>query len=215
MKPTLSIPVLLVIAAWFVGGGAAPAQQRERDAAQKQPDPKPARAKPAPGMTKAREAAALAFVREHHPELEQLLIQLKESQPKQYEQAVRDLFRTSERLATFHERDPPRHNLELKAWQAKSRVQLLSATLLMTPRDKQLRTKLKQLLLDEAKVRRELLKLEQNRVQRRLEKIEAQINDIDANAERTAERQVKLLLERPGKSKKTQDATKASAPGID
>ena len=60
------------------------------------------------GMNVAREAAALAFVHEHHPELESLLASLKERQPKQYEAAIRDLFRHSERLAGYQEKDAAR-----------------------------------------------------------------------------------------------------------
>lgn len=156
--------------------------------------------KSTPGMTKAREAAALAFVREHHAELEELLIQLGESQPKQYEAAIRDLFRTSERLAAFHERDSDRYAMELTTWKLNSRVQLLSARLLMTPADKQLREKLKQAMLDHAAVRRELLTLERERVTKRLDKIEAQIKSIDQGAERMVDRQIKNLLDGPQKS---------------
>ena len=147
------------------------------------------------GMTKAREAAALAFVREHHAELEALLIQLKESQPKQYEQAVRDLFRTSERLAVWQEKDPQRHEVELNAWQARSRVQLLSATLLMTPQDKSTAEKLKQALLEENKVRRKILLLDHERTSRRLERIEAQIESLEKNADKAVDRHIKQLID--------------------
>ncbi len=157
-------------------------------------------AKSTPGMTKAREAAALAFVREHHPELEELLIQLGESQPKQYEAAIRDLFRTSEKLAAFHERDADRYAMELASWKLNSRVQLLSAQLLMSPADKALRAKLKQAMLDHAAVRRELLTLERERVTKRLEKLDAQIKNIDQGAERMVDRQIKNLLSGPEKS---------------
>lgn len=189
------------------------AQQRDKpkDKPAAQNDRGKARPNSNSGMTKAREAAALAFVREHHPELQALLIQLKESQPKQYEQAVRDLFRTSERLASFQERDGQRHDLELKAWKTRSRVQLLSAMLLMSPQDQSTASKLKQALLDENDVRREILELERERITKRLERIETQMEAIDNNAERAAARQIKQLIE----GTKSVPANKTKTPNVD
>src|SRR5687767_13810045 len=60
-------------------------------------------AKALPGITPEREAAVMTFVKHHHAELAELLIHLKENAPKEYERAVRDLFRTSERLAQVQE----------------------------------------------------------------------------------------------------------------
>ena len=159
------------------------------------------------GMTKAREAAAVAFVREHHPELEQLLIQLKESEPKQYDQAVRDLFRTSERLASILERDPPRHELELKLWQQRSRVQLLSATMTMTPQDERLRQRLKRALLDESDARRKLLSLDLERTTKKMERLKSQMELLEKNAEKSAERQINGLLKPPTKDEPVQNTT--------
>ena len=192
MKRSLNF-FLLVAVCCLISGTFAWAQQKKNE-------------RSSIGMTKAREAAALAFVREHHPELESLLIQLKESRAKQYESAIRDLFRTSERLTVFLEKDPVRHELELKAWQAKSRVQLLSATLMMTPQDARTRGRLKQALLDESQVRRELLELEHQRTTKRLERLNSQIRSLENSAEQSAERKIKLLLEgqkstKPAKTK--------------
>ena len=195
MKHPISILIIALTSGMLL---VAPmnAQQKAKDekpsAGQKERSPKP---KPNSGMTKAREAAALAFVREHHEELESLLIQLKESQPKQYEQAVRDLFRTSERLAMWQEKDPPRHKLELRAWQARSRIQLLTAMLLMSPQDKRTASELKESLQAEVKVRREILLLERERTSKRLERIDAQIQSIDMNSEKLIERRVKQLIQ--------------------
>src|SRR5262249_19634201 len=80
-----------------------------------------AKAKPAPGITPEREAAVKTFVDQHHPELGELLVHLKENNKKEYEKAVRDLFKTSERLARTHEMDVERYDLELKLWQTQSR----------------------------------------------------------------------------------------------
>src|SRR5688500_7902960 len=42
-----------------------------------------------PGITPEREAAVMTFVKQHHPELSELLIHLKEHTPKEYDRAVR------------------------------------------------------------------------------------------------------------------------------
>src|ERR1700719_964914 len=92
-------------------------------------DPPPKVVKPAERvpLTPEREAAAITFVRQHHAELVDLLNQLKESKPAEYQAAIRELFQTSERLAPLSEQAPPRYELELEAWKVKSRIQLLAA----------------------------------------------------------------------------------------
>src|SRR6478736_3014044 len=66
---------------------------------------KAGKGKPALAVTPEREAAAMAFVKQHHPELADLLTMLKAGNQKEYEKAVRELYRTSERLAQIQERD--------------------------------------------------------------------------------------------------------------
>ena len=78
-------------------------------------------------LTPEREAAAITFVRQHHAELVDLLNQLKETKPAEYQAAIRELFQTSERLAQLREQDPQRYELELDAWKTKSRIRLLAA----------------------------------------------------------------------------------------
>jgi len=79
------------------------------------------------GFTPEREAAALTFVRAHHPELAELLDRLKTRRPQEYQKAIRELFRASERLAQSQEQAPQRYEMELSEWKLQSRVQLLVA----------------------------------------------------------------------------------------
>ena len=65
-------------------------------------------------VTPERESAALLFAERHHPELRGLLDRLKVNNPDQYEDAIADLFRTSERLAGLQARTPERYDLELE-----------------------------------------------------------------------------------------------------
>ena len=50
-------------------------------------------------MTPERQAAALKFAELHHPELYELLQNLKEARRPEYQEAVRQLYNDSERLA--------------------------------------------------------------------------------------------------------------------
>jgi hypothetical protein len=86
-----------------------------------------------PEFTPEREAAALTFVGRHHPELVDLLHELKPVNASAYEQAVGEIFQVSETLADLRPRDPRRAALGLEAWKAKSRVQLLTAQLAGDP----------------------------------------------------------------------------------
>ena len=51
------------------------------------------------------EADAIAFVREHHPELVSLLQSLKSMRQKEYEMAIREIVRTKKRLETLAKRE--------------------------------------------------------------------------------------------------------------
>lgn len=145
------------------------------------------------GFTLGREAAAMTFVGQHHPELAELLVQLKESDVREYRRAIHDLFRTSERLAQIQEQEPARYEQELDAWKLKSRVQLLAARLRMTPGDEALRLQLKQTLLEQIDHQRARLDSERLRMAERLERLDAHLEKLQSNREQMAERQLQQL----------------------
>jgi len=163
----------------------------DTDKAKKPLKPSP---KPSPGFTPEREAAALEFVRRHHPELAALLAELKKTEAAEYRRAVGALFRASERLAHFQERDPEAYERELKAWKLSSRIQLLVARIRMAPEDERLRQELKQALSDQQDVRCARLVDERERVRARLEKLEDQIQELQQQRETLIEKQLEALL---------------------
>lgn len=156
-------------------------------------------------VTPEREAAVMAFVKQHHAELSELLIQLKEGNTQQYEQAVRELFRASERLAQVQERDPQQYELELKLWQAKSRVQLLSARVKMSD-SHELRMHLRAALQEQHESRLAVLRSERERVQARLDDIDKQLERLEAGRQQAIERRIQSLIgtspARPGAARK-------------
>jgi hypothetical protein len=165
-------------------------------------NPKPLNPKDGPrdrqfALTPAREAAVMAFVERNHPELSGLLTHLKTSQPKEYERAVRDLFRNTEKLAMVQERDSKQYDLELKVWQAQSRAQLLVARLKMTDPEsgdsEELKRQLREILSEQMQARLEVMRLERDRVSGRLEKLNEDISRMEKNREAAIESHLKTL----------------------
>ena len=181
------------------------------------PPPKPAdppkAAKPAqPPLTPEREAAAITFVRQHHAELVDLLNQLKETKPAEYQSAIRELFQTSERLAQLREQDPQRYELELDAWKTKSRIQLLAARSTMSG-DHSLEDQLRSALNEQADIRLRLMKLERDRVSDRLSKLDKGIDQYQQNETTQVQRQFDALMKRITGSREQIKANKSAANG--
>jgi len=128
-----------------------------------------------PVITAEREAAAMAFVKEHHPELADIVNHLKESSPKEFERAMRDLSRASERLSQIRQRDEEAYELELKIWQARSRAQLLNARLQMSD-DEDLRKQLRDALTEEYDLRLQILSRDRDRFAERVKSLDQQID---------------------------------------
>jgi hypothetical protein len=126
------------------------------------------------GLTADQEAQAVAFIKQHHGELVDLVTKLKKTNQKQYEKAISDLARTSKTLAETEQRDPRRYELDLKAWQTQSRVQVLAARMSMekTP---ELEAELKAALREQVTIRLAQHEFERERLASRIEKLDATI----------------------------------------
>jgi hypothetical protein len=144
-------------------------------------------------VTPEREAAVMTFVRRNHEELAQLLTHLKEDQPKEYERAIRELFRASERLAQIQERDPGQYELELQLWNTQSRIQLLTARLKMGASD-DLKTDLEKLLGQQLDLRVELLRLDRRKAEERLARIDADLARLEKQRNQVIKRQLQTLV---------------------
>ena len=120
-----------------------------------------------PNVTPEREAAVMKFVEQHHSELAVLLTHLKDNNHQEYDRAIRDIFRISERLVQTRQRDDRRYELELQQWQNQSRIDLLSARLKMANSD-EYREALRQLLAERIDLKAAVLQLERERLAERL-----------------------------------------------
>ena len=136
-----------------------------------------------------REKAAVDFVKQHHTELVEILKQLKEVSPREFEVAIRELAQTSEKLSRFKERDKQRYDIELKSWQARSRGELLAAQLQMDNTPK-IREQFRKVLLQQTDLRVELMKLEESRLADRLEKIRQNIESLNKSRDKSADKRI-------------------------
>lgn len=182
--------------------------------------------KPNHPLPPEREAAVLKFVQENHPELGGLLAHLKENRPADYERAVRELVRVTERLAQIQQKDKELYALELKLWLVQSRLQLLSARLQMGPSD-ELKAELTAALGEQVDSRAALLTAEREKLQRRVSKLDDDLKAAQADRQKTIDNQLKSILAaattgknkakpaspRPGANKKpNSDSAKPTEP---
>ena len=134
-----------------------------------------------PRVTKDLEASALAFAREHHRELAELLGRLKSADRAAYDKAVAELSQASERLARLKENDAERYQLSLEIWTLDSRIRLLAARMTMAS-DPGIEGEIRDLLRDRQRVRLALLRLDRERFATRLERVDAQISQLENNS---------------------------------
>lgn len=167
--------------------------------------------KPMPmNVTPEREAAVQTFVERNHPELAELLTHLKANKPQEYERAIRELHRITERLAGVQERDRAQYDLELKLWTAQSRVQLFTAKLRMDSTD-ELKAQLRDALNAQAEAKVALLKHERVRVADRLSKIDADITQFENDRQKVIDKQMELLTRAASQVKGPKAAAKTAA----
>ena len=169
-----------------------PAKAGKSAAADKAPVKKPAAAEASKvdnePISPKREAAAVAFAQQHHPQLAELLTRLKASHPEQYTKALRELDKTRMRLEKAQETDADRYAILLREWQLDSRVRLLAARITMTTSE-ELETELRQVLTERHDVRLQLLTYDREKSKTRLQKVDEQIAEHVQNRESSIDRE--------------------------
>lgn len=151
-------------------------------------------------MTPEREQAALDFVEENHPKLAKLISLLKTSNTKEYQRALKELYRTSDRLATIRTKDPARYELELDAWKLQSHVRLLAARMTMED-DPEIEQELRAMLKRKAENQLRLLQNERETLQTRLKQIETQIERSSKSQDDLVQQEYDRLLKRTDREK--------------
>jgi len=129
-----------------------------------------------------------------------LLASLKTSQPQEYDRAIRDISRTTERLSVIEQRDPLQYELEVATWRAQSRVQLLAAKLNMGSSD-ELQRQLREAVAAQNTAKLALLKYDRQRVADRLGKLDSEISRLETDREQVIEQQVRMLTKAAAEGK--------------
>ncbi len=165
------------------------------------------------------EEVALAFVRRHYPRLMDVLIYLKENQPRQYARAIKDLHRTRHRLEQIRKRQPRRYQLELEAWKLQSEIQLLMAELVMSD-SPEVRRRLEEAVARQVDLRLKLLKEDQRQAEARLAKIQKSVRRLEQHREEEVQRLTRQLVakmerlrgkkRKPSRSRASSGSTKRS-----
>ncbi len=151
-------------------------------------------------MNAEREQIALDFVAQHHPKLGKLILPLKTSNPKEYQRALKELFRTSERLSGIRLKDPDRYELELEAWKIQSHVRLLAARMTMND-DPEIETELRAMLKKKSEMQLKLLKNERDSLQSRLQQVQTQIDRNSKSQDELVQQEYDRLLKRTEREK--------------
>ena len=181
----------------------------KRDKAKKSGNAKPGTAKA--GVTPERQAAVMTFVQRNHAELADLLAHLKVRQPEEYETAVRELFRTTERLAQIQERDSAQYELELALWTAQSRVQLLTARLMMGTTD-ELQAALRTAVGEQIDARVALLRHQRQKAADRLANFDREIRKVEEDRDAVIEKQLQVLKRAASEGRPASIVPKSAAP---
>lgn len=205
--PRLSLSLTLALSTLVLVTGLAPLYgQNEK------PKPAAKKAENREALTKEREGAALAFAREHHEELAELLAKLKDSSPRDYQAAIHDLSRASDRIGRLKEKQQRLYDYELQSWKVDSRIRLLQARLSMSG-DKQLEDQLRTLLTERAEMRLKRLKSERELVQENLRKIDERLKEAQ-KARDGVDGELAAMIERANNVQKSNIAKSAEKNGI-
>jgi hypothetical protein len=160
------------------------------------------------------EAAALAFVRENHPELAALLAQLKPMKPEEYRRAVRELAQVSRSLAETKTSNPKRYELALDSWKAKSRVELLAARLASASGPSpELESQLRQAVEAQIDAEVRTLRFDKAAIEERLRRLNETLDRLETRRDSVVETRVQNLLKKSERSRR--QAAKASRPVAD
>lgn len=147
-----------------------------------------ARKPAAPPLSAEREAAALEFAQQNHPELMSLLQNLKQSAPREYQAALTELDRTVDRLAKLKEKFPERYEFQLTEWKITSRIRLLAARMAMSD-DPAVEAELRTALRDRLELRLNAQRAERDRLQKRVERLDQTIGEMSSKMDAQVEKQ--------------------------
>lgn len=145
-----------------------------------------------PSLSDEQKSVAMAFAKEHHPQLASLFTRLARRDPSGHEKALLEVSRAAERLQRMRSRDQERYEVDLSLWKTDSRVRLLAARMAKDQRSS-LESQLKSLLDERYQLRLRQLELERKRIATRLDRVNAQIEELRGDREALVNREFERL----------------------
>ena len=148
-----------------------------------------------------REQRVLSFVEAHQPELAKVLANLEKRKPAEYDRAIEELDRSVQPLTSGKSKDSRLHELDVRAWQARTRVELLGARVMAGKEGKgegketereELERQLREAIAAELDIRAERLTY---RKQRSAAWYDRQINRLSEKRDALIAARLKALLE--------------------
>lgn len=137
-------------------------------------------------ISQERRKEILAFAKENHPAIKPLMDRLRKKSPDEYEAAIRSMHKSVSRVQQI--KDETRREMATRMWVVKSKIQLLSAQLAINDSPK-IRKELKSLIGARIDLKVEQLKYESDQLQKRVEKVNQELDQAVGQRDSVVERQ--------------------------
>jgi len=146
-----------------------------------------------------RRSTVMEFVHENHPKMEQLLLALEENKPGKFRSAIKRIGKTLLKMNSIKEKHPERYAASVELWKVKSEIEMVTARL-ANQDGPELRSQLDALVELFVDNRRQMLELEKQNVEQRLERIDSLLETIKTDRDafvkknlRSVDRTIKQL----------------------
>lgn len=140
-----------------------------------------------------RKEKVLAFVREHHPELEQMLSKLEESKQRQYRAAMQGLNKEVSQLEAIKKKNPQRYNLGVQQWSIESRIKVALAQIKLND-TKENRDALRALIARQVNFQIERTKIDRETTKKRLATLAKRIAEMESKRSKLIENRYRAQL---------------------
>lgn len=159
-----------------------------------------------PRISDERRAELLEFARQHQPMVARLLSRLERAPGNGFDVAIQSLDRDVRRIQMLEQRDPEMYGLALERWKSRSAINVMVARLSAggdsrnEGADEEVRGRLAELVRKDEELKLKQMRLEQARVRARLERLEESIRRAEQAGPDHVEREVRELLDRANRN---------------
>ena len=139
----------------------------------------------------------IKFARQHHPELADLIEQLRTAGSSEFDRAIRQLASEMHRLERIKERTTQRFEMELQGWKLESQTRLLVARWAMS-KDPEQEKQIRDLLRQRRQIRVNQLQQEKQRLEERMSVLKDQLASATEKLDQQVEEEWQRLARRAG-----------------